>query len=148
MSLKAVYDTNVVVSANVNPGGLPASLVALALGKQVRLFYSPAILEEYEEVLKRPKFGFTPQVVDLFLRDLRAAGEMVRPTQKLSASPHEPDNRFVECAQAARADYLLTGNTKHFPFPEFAGTKIVTPAEFARVVAQELYAQGQSKLGE
>jgi predicted nucleic acid-binding protein len=46
----------------------------------------------------------------------------------------EPDNRFLECAKTASAHYLVTGNKKHFPFPEFKGTKIVSPAEFAALL--------------
>jgi len=137
MMPKVVYDTNVVVSAALKPGSLPASLVALAIQKQVRLFLSPAILEEYTEVLTRPKFPFDPKMVETFLRDLkRAAAVVVHPTTRVTAAPHEPDNRFLECAKAAHAEYLVTGNKKHFPFLAFEGTRIVSPAEFARIITE------------
>ena len=71
MTPRVVYDTNVVVSAALKAGSIPASLVALALGQRVTLCLSPIILEEYEAVLKRPKFGFDAHTVDMFLRDLR-----------------------------------------------------------------------------
>jgi len=58
---------------------------------------------------------------------------MVRPSQEVSRAPDEPDNRFLECALEARADYLVTGNKKHFPFSEFEGTKIVSPAIDLRI---------------
>ena len=138
MSLKLIYDTNVVVSAVLKPGSIPASLVALAMGKRVRLFLSPAILEEYTEVLKRPKFGFAPHAIEALLRDLRRAATMVHPTQRITNAPDEPDNRFLECAQAARADYLVTGSKKHFPFPAFEGTRIMNLAEFARIIAEHV----------
>jgi len=131
----AVYDTNVVVSAVLKPGSIPASLVALALAKEVRLFISPAILDEYTDTLKSAKFGFDPDTVGAFLRDLEQAAVKVSPTQQVTQAPHEPDNRFLECAQKARAQYLVTGNKRHFPFPEFEGTKIVNPAQFARLLA-------------
>ncbi len=134
MMVKAVYDTNVVVSAALKPGSLPASLVALAIAKKVRLFLSPAILEEYTDVLKRPKFGFDPATVTALLRDVRKAAMLVRPSRRVSQAPDEADNRLLECASAARADYLVTGNKKHFPFPEFEGTKIVSPAEFTQLL--------------
>ncbi|MBI2115773.1 MAG: putative toxin-antitoxin system toxin component, PIN family [candidate division NC10 bacterium] len=118
MMVKVVYDTNVVVSAALKPGNLPASLVALAIAKKVKLFLSPAILKEYTDVLKRPKFGLAPATIEAFLCDLRKAGVSVRPSRRVSRAPDEPDNRFLECASAARADYLVTGNKKHFPFPE------------------------------
>ncbi|MBI3327390.1 MAG: putative toxin-antitoxin system toxin component, PIN family [Nitrospinae bacterium] len=135
MMFRVVYDTNVIVSATLKPGSIPASLVGLALSKQVRLFVAPAIVEEYTEVLKRRKFGLDPKGVDTFLRDLKRVAVMVHPTQRISKALDEPDNRFLECARAARAEYLVTGNIRHFPFPEFEGTKIVRPAEFVRVFA-------------
>lgn len=134
MMVKAVYDTNVVVSAALKPGSLPASLVALAMAKKVRLFLSPAILQEYTEVLKRPKFALNPATVTAFLRDVRRAATLLRPSRRISQVPDGADNRFLECASAARADYLVTGNKKHFPFPEFERTKIVSPAEFAHLL--------------
>jgi uncharacterized protein len=137
MTLKVVYDTNVVVSAALKPGSIPASLLALAMARQVRLFLSPAILQEYTEVLQRPKFRLEAGAVDRFLRDLRRAATMVRPTQRVSAASDEPDNRFLECAKKARADYLVTGNKRHFPSPAFEDTAIVNPAEFARVIAEQ-----------
>jgi putative PIN family toxin of toxin-antitoxin system len=97
----------------------------------VRLFLTPEILEEYREVLKRPKFAFDPSAVDTFLHDFEKAAVMVYPTKRVRRALDEPDNRFLECAKAAKAHYLVTGNKKHFPFPEFKGTKIVSPAEFA-----------------
>lgn len=136
-----VYDTNVVVSAALTPGSIPASLVDLALGKQVRLFYSLPVFEEYQEVLARPKFGLPSQVVSTLLERLKAVGVRVNPRQRVRVAPHEPDNRFLECAKTARAHYLVTGNKRHFPFPDFAGTKIISPAEFARVVAEQMYYQ-------
>ena len=135
MRVKVVYDTNVVVSATLKPGSLPASLVALAMAKRVRLFLSLEILEEYADVLKRPKFGLDLATVEAFLRDVRKAGVLVRPARRVSRAPDASDNRLLECASAARSDYLVTGNKKHFPFLEFEGTKIVSPAEFARLLA-------------
>jgi putative PIN family toxin of toxin-antitoxin system len=131
MTPHVVYDTNVIVSAILKPGRLPASLVALAMEGSVRLFLSPEILEEYREVLKRPRFGFNASDVDTFLHDIEKAAIMVYPTKRLASALDESDNRFLECAQKARAHHLVTGNKKHFPFPEFRGTKIVSPAEFA-----------------
>lgn len=137
MTTSAVYDTNVIVSAALKPGSLPASLVAMALAKQVRLFYSPPIVEEYTEVLNRPKFRLDPATVDTFLRDLTRAGTAVHPTRRITACPDEDDNRFLECAHHAKAQYVVTGNKRHFPFAEFEGITIVSPAEFVRVLTEE-----------
>ena len=48
---------------------------------------------------------------------------MVYPTKRVGRVSDEPDNRILECAQEAKAHYIVTGNRKHFPFPEFQGTK-------------------------
>ena len=130
----AVYDTNVIVSAVLKPGSIPASLVALAMKGSVRLFLSPDILEEYREVLKRPRFGFHPDTVAIFLRELEQTAIMVSPAKRVAHALDEADNRFLECAEEARANYLVTGNRKDFPFAEFAGAKIVSPAEFAALL--------------
>jgi uncharacterized protein len=131
MTPTGVYDTNVIVSAILKPGSIPASLVGLAMEGEVRLILSPDILEEYREVLRRSKFGFDPSAVDAFLHDLEKTAVMVYPTKRVRRALDEPDNRFLECAKAAKAHYLVTGNKKHFPFSQFKGTKIVSPAEFA-----------------
>ena len=137
MTLRVVYDTNVIVSAALKPGSLPASLVSLAMTRRVRCFVSLAILEEYEAVLRRPKFRLDPKRVEAFLRDLRKAAVAVRPSERVREAPDETDNRFLECAVAARADHLVTGNKKHFPFSEYEGTKLVSPAEFAQPLTAE-----------
>ena len=66
MTPRVVYDTNVVVSAVLKAGSIPAFLVALALSGQIHPCLSPIILDEYETVLKRPKFGFDIPTVDAF----------------------------------------------------------------------------------
>jgi uncharacterized protein len=134
MTPTGVYDTNVIVSAILKPGSIPASLVGLAMEGSVRLILTPAILEEYREVLKRPKFGFDPSSVETFLHDLEKAAVMVYPTKRVRSALDEPDNRILECAQETKAHYVVTGNKKHFPFSKFKGTKIVSPAEFAALL--------------
>jgi uncharacterized protein len=124
----------VIVSAILKPGSIPTSLVALAMEGSVRLVLSPEILEEYREVLKWPKFGFEPSTIDIFLNDLKKAAVIVYPTKRVRRALDELDNRILECAQAAKAHYLVTGNKKHFPSPEFKETKIVSPAEFTALL--------------
>jgi predicted nucleic acid-binding protein len=63
------------------------------------------------------------------LARLRRSSVLVMPTRKVSASPDDSDNRFLECAEAARADFLVTGNTKHFP-KRWKRTEVVNAREF------------------
>jgi uncharacterized protein len=95
MTPTGVYDTNVIVSAILKPGSIPASLVALAMEGAVRLFLTQEILEEYREVLKRPKFGFDSSAVDAFLQDIEKAAVMVYPTKRVRRALDELDNRIL-----------------------------------------------------
>ena len=61
---------------------------------------------------------------------------MVNPTKTVSVSPDDDDNRFLECAVEAGAHYLITGNKRHFPFRYFEGVKIMSAAEFMRVMLE------------
>lgn len=129
--LRVVYDTNVVVSAALKSGSLPASLLILALQGRVKLCVSHAVLEEYREVLNRPKFGLQPHAVNLLLQEIIQSSLLVNPTEHIANPLDEKDSHFLECAVVADVQYLVTGNIKHFPAPQFRHTKIVTPAVFA-----------------
>ncbi len=127
--IRVVYDTNVIVSGLLR-SGRPSLLLELALQKKVSLFLSPSLLAEYEEVLDREKFIAIRREAGAAIRRLKAVAHLITPDFTLQLLPDPPDNRVLECAVAASADYLVTGNTRHFPFREFRGVKIVTPTEF------------------
>jgi len=145
MSLKVVYDTSVVVAAALKAYGTASTLLSLALTRKVTLCVSHPILQEYQEVLARPKFRLPLGTFAPLLGAIRRTALIVTPKHRVSVSPDEPDNRFLECAQAAHADYLVTNNTRHFPPVEFDGTLIVTPAIFAHRVAEYLSPQMRAK---
>lgn len=111
---KVVLDTNVVVSAHLKAGGLEAFVLDLALASKLQLYVSPDVLAEYEEVLRRPRFRIESKNVTQSLRLIKKRAKNVKPTLALSVSPDTDDNRFLECAEAANADYLVTGNRRHF----------------------------------
>jgi predicted nucleic acid-binding protein len=67
---------------------------------------SPDILAEYADVPYRPRFSSLPRELILVVLTLAARGELVIPKVAVTVYPHEPDNRFLECAEAAAADYL------------------------------------------
>jgi putative PIN family toxin of toxin-antitoxin system len=142
MSLKVVYDPSVVVSAALKAYGTASKLLSLALTRQVTLYMSQPIFQEYREVLERPKFRLPIDTIAPLLAAIRRTAVMVTPKHRVTVSPDEPDNRFLECAQAVHADYLVTNNTRHFPAVEFDGARIVTPVIFVRVMAEHLYPRG------
>jgi predicted nucleic acid-binding protein len=95
---------------------------------------SENVLAEYKEVLNRPRLKLTPQRIARSLAVIRKTSLHVKPTRTISViKADDPDNRLLECAAAAGADYLVTGNTKHFP-KTFETTIIVTPKRFIDLV--------------
>lgn len=126
--IRLVLDTNVLVSANLNVGGIEAQIVALALNQEIRLCVSGAVLDEYQRVLFYPRLKFVPGEVVRFLLRLGRVSALVEPARTLSVSRDEADNRFLECAEAAAADYLVTGNKRHFP-EQWKTTRVVNARE-------------------
>jgi len=131
--MKVVIDTNVVVSANLADEGLPAAILDLAANRIILMCISRAILTEYESVLRRPHFKLDPARITRSLTVIRNTSRLVRPTRRLAEAEDEPDNRFLECAVAAGADFIVTGNTRHFP-ERFENIRTVTPRQFVDAI--------------
>lgn len=142
----AVLDTNVLVSAVLGSvAGRRRSPPVLALAAvqegRVRLYHSPRLLEELFDVLQRPRIGLSREAAAAYANEIGALGRGIRLTGELRVLQRDPDdNHVLECAALARADFLVTGNTRHYeelgegaPGPLVYGpTRIVTPAEFVQ----------------
>jgi len=126
---RVAIDSNVLVSA-LHFGGTPEALLLLANEGRVELFVSPFILAETAPVLKS-KLGWTDTAVRDTIALIREVVTVVEPTRTVAAVPHDPtDNRILECAVHARADFLVTGDIRHLsPLGTYEGIKIVTPRE-------------------
>lgn len=132
-AIKAVIDTNIWVAGLLASTGPPARVVDLALNAAVVPVVSPPILEEYERVLLRPELRLSAADVKEVLAYLRVPGAHV-----VHVDPIEPDrvcadpddDVFVAAALAGSANYLVTGNLKHYPASPWRGIVIITPAEF------------------
>ncbi|HVA62962.1 MAG TPA: putative toxin-antitoxin system toxin component, PIN family [Terriglobales bacterium] len=127
--IRIVIDTNVLVSALLKTQGAEAVVLSAVVDKRALWCVSPDVLAEYGEVLRRPKFSRVPRQYIEALLALAGRAERVNPAFTVATSPHEPDNRFLECAEAAGAVYLVTGNRRHFPARHKA-TDIITPRQF------------------
>lgn len=131
--MKVVIDTNVLVSALFKANGSEAAVLFTVDDKRLIWCVSPAILNEYAAVLRRPKFSYIPASYIRALLDLAARAKVFNPNVRLEVSSHEEDNRFYECAEAAQADYIVTGNAKHFP-QDLSTTKIVNARRLLQIV--------------
>jgi uncharacterized protein len=135
--LRLVVDTNVLVSAWLKPEGLPRTVILLALSKPVRWYVSDAILSEYAIVLARPELKVRRNLRQQLLQLIKNHVQIVVPSPLYPVTTDPADNIFVECADAARADYLVTGNQRHFP-KFWKNTKIISSREFLDIVAPHL----------
>jgi len=113
--IRVVVDTNVMVSANLSAEGFSAFILELAANRKIRVFVSKIILEEYETVLRRARLKLDPARVKDSLSVILKTSTLVRPRGTLSISEDESDNRFYECAEAAKAHFWITGNAQTLP---------------------------------
>jgi putative PIN family toxin of toxin-antitoxin system len=135
--LRVVLDTNILVSAALKPESLQRTIFLVSLTRAIRLYVSQPILDEYAAVLARPKFGIRRGARMQMLQLIKNHTHLVVPKRTLSVTSDPNDNIFVECADAARADYLVTGNPKHFP-TFWKSTKVIGSRDFIRLVAPHL----------
>jgi putative PIN family toxin of toxin-antitoxin system len=136
-SPRVVLDTNIVISAHLNMDGLERYILDLALNRQLVFFLSQEILEEYASVLHRPKFRLQKQMVAASLELIYQRARVVRPKRALAVAVDPADDKFLECAESASADYLITGNKRHFS-TVWKGTRIVNARELLNLIVPDI----------
>lgn len=137
IALRLVIDTNVVVSAALKPEGLQRTVLLLAMSKPARWYVSSAIMTEYATVLARPEFRIRKGLRRQLLQWIKNRTHIVVASRLPSITRDAADNIFLECADAARADYLVTGNLRHFP-KFWKQTKIISTRDLLAVIAPHL----------
>jgi len=135
--LRLVVDTNIIISAALKPDGLQRTVLLLAITRPARLYVSQPIFAEYRLVLARRELHIRKGLQQQLLRLIARRSHLVKPRRVLRITRDPDDNKFVECADTARADYLLTGNQRHFP-RYWKRTKIITSREFIEIVGPHL----------
>jgi putative PIN family toxin of toxin-antitoxin system len=127
--LKVVFDTSVLVSALVFPGGRGEQALQRVLEEQDRLFLSRAILDELLGVLAR-KFARDAEALSRTAVFLGDVATLVKPARRVQVLRDDPDNRVLECAVAAGADAIVTGDREMLALGEHAGVRILSLAEY------------------
>lgn len=136
MRFYAVIDTNVLVSALLKWESVPGSVLALTFDGPITPLLSREIVAEYREVLSRPKFHLTEDIVRDVLDSLNAVGVYVDADTIDIDLPDPKDRVFYEVVMEERKQedaYLVTGNIKHFPSKPF----IVTPRQMIEIIASD-----------
>jgi putative PIN family toxin of toxin-antitoxin system len=129
--VKVVLDTNVIISAFINPNGIPSQILKMVLSRKAEICYNVTILNEYESVLLRPKFSkyIISGNIHRFIDLIRHIGISINPFPGNIKLPDEPDQIFYDTAKES-GSILITGNLKHFPKESF----IMSPADFYKNV--------------
>ena len=134
--MRVVLDTNVIVSALNFPGN-ERLVLELALRGRFEFFLSLFILEEVAGVLTR-KFGWDDERTAQAIRVIENAATVIEPPrlEEVIEGGHA-DNRILECAAAASADYLVTGDRRHLlPLGEHRETRVINAPRFLSELAQ------------
>ena len=136
--LRVVIDTNHIMSAILSARGASAKLIDWMTHEEdyFQLLISQPIWNEYHAVASWLIPDAKQHEKERILRVLLAQPEWIVPEIQLDVCPDPSDNRFLECAVAGGADYLVTKNIRHFPLMEYAGVKIVRIRAFLRVLEQ------------
>ena len=126
-----VCDTNVFISALLFPGGPPDEILKLVREGYAKLAVSPEICAELEGVLRK-KFGMPDRDIKEIIQTIREMSFLVKPKEEIRLIREDPpDNRILECAVAADADYIVSGDVRHLQsLKEFRGVPILSPARY------------------
>ncbi len=127
--MRVVFDTNILVSALVFPGGQGEAALRRIIEEIDQLVLSRPILDELLDVLGR-KFARDAEElahVAVFLSELSV---MVVPKRRLRVVKDEPDNRIIECAVAGHAKAIVTGDKALLALKHYEGTRILALREY------------------
>jgi putative PIN family toxin of toxin-antitoxin system len=129
--MKIVLDTNVLVSALLSPQGIPAKVWSFVLEGKLTMIYDNYLFLEYVDVLNRKKLNIDTELLSIVFDFIKHEGEFGHEELCTIAFTDEKDRPIYELYKGSRADYLITGNIKHFPVDEH----IVTPRNFLESVS-------------
>ena len=138
--MRAILDTNVIVSAVLSPGSPPDSILRASRRGALDLVTSAPLLRELEDVLGRSRIaerlGWTPEERASFFAALTDFAVIVAPRRKLQVVKADPaDNRVLEAAVAGGVDYIVSGDRDLLELGSYQDIPILTPARFAAVLA-------------
>ncbi len=133
--MKVVFDINIFISAFAIPGGRAEEAYLLGLKGEFILYTSVPILTETAQKL-REKFGWERNKIVDFLKAAAGLAIIVKTQSHLHLLPDEPDNRVLECAEEAKADFVVTGDKHLLSLKHFQNTDIISFSDFLKKVSE------------
>ena len=132
--MNVVFDTNVLISA-ILFGGIPRNLFLKVISGNIDLYISEDILNEFSGVLSRPKFCFKTLIVNEIVSELTALCKLVSPPIKIDKIIDDADdNKILECAATANAEYIVSGDNHLLSLKEYNFIKILSPAQMQNLL--------------
>lgn len=132
--MRVVVDTNVLVSAALKDRDPEHLLLHIADHPNIEWIVSDSIIEEYKSVLSRPRFHLPDTIVQQWLSLIDRLITVIEQPEGISFPRDQKDAKFIECALAAGADYLITGDRDFIEARKMMNTTIVSVATFIRVL--------------
>lgn len=127
--MRVVFDTNIYISAFAIPGGQAEDAYLKAIQGNIELFSSVPILTETATVLQR-KFDWSEDRTRAVVQAIAHVSTIVVSTTHLTVVKDEPDNRILECAIAADADIIVTGDRHLLLLKQYQGIRVIRLADF------------------
>jgi len=134
--LKVVFDTNIFISAFVIPGSKAEEVYLDVLRGSFTLYSSVPILTETAQKL-REKFTWPENTITRLLKTVAKVATIVKTRPHLHLLADEPDNRILECAVEAKADYIVTGDKHLLSLQQYQNIKIVKVSHFLQVLRNQ-----------
>ncbi len=132
--IKVVLDTNVLVSASIVKGK-QYELLKLVKTEKIKLILSLGIIKEFEEVINRPKFGFSKIEIEDAVKEILSLSEIVFPTTKIGIIKEDiDDNKILEAAVDGVVDYVISGDPHLLSLKNFKNIKILNTSQFFETV--------------
>ena len=134
--MNLVLDANVFVSAYIWHG-IPEVILVRIAKKIDTLFFTDAIINEIEGIIGMPKLKRSKEQIDYILSNIKKRGKMVAvsPQHRVTGVCRDPDDdKYHECAIAAEADYIITGDKDLLVLKEYGGVKIVNARSYLDIV--------------
>jgi putative PIN family toxin of toxin-antitoxin system len=133
--MRLVLDTNVLISALLSSSGPPAEIIRRWGGEEFDVATSPALIAELRRALNYPKVKkfvkLSGAALETWLRRFALIAVVVEPEERIKiVRADDADNRVLECALAAGAAFVVTGDEHLLALHEYEGVTIASPAEF------------------
>ena len=132
--IKVVVDTGVVVSAAFRDRTPEAAILFIVEHEDFEWIASPSILDEYDEVLSRKKFGLSPELLQRWKEVFDQFTIKIETNIEIDFPRDQKDAKFLECALAAEADYLITGDKDFEEARKLMQTTIISVNQFKQLI--------------